>query len=632
MSNADGKEKHLERQMYPHLLCILNTVATGSNASRYFRDAHADKISYEDGCPAFTLIKPDLVLDVGSPQVALSQSGKAAARHSKRSAWHDALCFIEVKRHSNAGPYHARSAPSGLDPFTPKPVVSQAADYARLHMSCRPFQLFSIGIVIFASDFTVSVFDRGGVMHSPQMKVFDDDGVTSDFIRVAHLLSCSLTEHELGLDPTVTSSPNADLTTVPSYTVGFTPHTPPCDSWRTIGRPIWRSYSLLGRGTVVWRVQALDADPTRLLILKSAWRHQDRKGEAEIYKYMDQRGITGTQGIASFRNGQDVVHALTGGRELPLSVNALRPTQARIPKDIILHRVVLNSVGKPLWEYDDPAHFLRALLAIVEGIRTLQQHNIQHRDISAGNILLSVDPRPGYEAFLTDFELAKIPPQSRLVPNSIPIQVPVVQMPKERKVPPAVTVMRTTSWHEEVDDRQGPEMTGTLQFMAIAMLENCVRHKKQGYVPVPHATHHDLESVVWVAEYVLFRRAYRNALELPEKDELRKEVVRLFQEEFGRLNPGAILRSRSATKEWDTTSGARQLVELRCVDEQLLELLPKLVPAVKEQYPAPNSDNLGWWRTMRGKEPVEEPQVISPLTCDDLKIFFKQYATTFHIF
>ena len=233
-------------------------------------------------------------------------------------------------------------------------------------MSCRPFQLFSIGVIIFASDFTVSVFDRGGVMHSPQMKVFDDDGVTNDFIRVAHLLSCSLTEHELGLDPTVTSSPNADPTTFPSYAIGFAPHTLPSDSWRTIERPIWRTYSLLGRGTVVWRVYA-DANPTRLLILKSAWRPQDRQGEAEIYKYMEHRGITGTQGIASFSNGQDVVHTLTDGRALPLSVNALRPAQSGIPKDIILHRVVLNSIGKPLWEYDNPAHFIRALLAVNEG-------------------------------------------------------------------------------------------------------------------------------------------------------------------------------------------------------------------------------------------------------------------------
>lgn len=93
------------------------------------------------------------------------------------------------------------------------------------------------------------------------------------------------------------------------------------------------------------------------------------------------------------------------------------------------------------------------------GIRTLQQHNILHRDISAGNVLLSVDPRPGYEAFLTDFELARIPPQSRLVPSTVPREVSVAQMPKEGKVPPTITVMHTTSWPEEVDDTQGPETT-----------------------------------------------------------------------------------------------------------------------------------------------------------------------------
>ena len=137
--------------------------------------------------------------------------------------WLDALCFVEVKNDPYAGPYRDKDAPTELGPFGPIPVVSQAANYARLHISCRPFQLFSIGVIIFASGFTVSVFDRGGVMHSPQMKVFDDHGITSDFIRVVRLLSTELTEQEFGLDPTVTLLPAGDVGTLSSYAIGFTP-------------------------------------------------------------------------------------------------------------------------------------------------------------------------------------------------------------------------------------------------------------------------------------------------------------------------------------------------------------------------------------------------------------------------
>lgn len=44
------------------------------------------------------------------------------------------------------------------------------------------------------------------------------------------------------------------------------------------------------------------------------------------------------------------------------------------------------------------------------GIEALDALGIAHRDISAGNVLLSVnDPRPGYEGFISDFEFANIP-------------------------------------------------------------------------------------------------------------------------------------------------------------------------------------------------------------------------------
>lgn len=81
-----------------------------------------------------------------------------------------------------------------------------------------------------------------------------------------------------------------------------------------------------------------------------------------------------------------------------------------------------------------------------------------HRDISAGNVLLSTDPRPGYEAFLTDFELAQIPPQPELVRTDIIQPIQVIQTPKEREVPTTATNIRST-FHEEIKQTQGPEIT-----------------------------------------------------------------------------------------------------------------------------------------------------------------------------
>ena len=44
------------------------------------------------------------------------------------------------------------------------------------------------------------------------------------------------------------------------------------------------------------------------------------------------------------------------------------------------------------------------------GIRFLENAHIVHRDISAGNVLLTMrNPAPGHEGFITDFEFAKLP-------------------------------------------------------------------------------------------------------------------------------------------------------------------------------------------------------------------------------
>ena len=98
-------------------------------------------------------------------------------------------------------------------------------------------------------------------------------------------------------------------------------------------------------------------------------------------------------------------------------------------------------------------------------MKTLEQHGILHRDISAGNVFLSADPRPGYEAFLADFELAKIPPPTKLVATTISRPVHVIHMHNERQVPDEVTCNYTT-WREEIDYTRGPDMTVSGKYMS----------------------------------------------------------------------------------------------------------------------------------------------------------------------
>lgn len=170
----------------------------------------------------------------------------------RRLLWRNVLCCIAVELEANAGPLRERDVPPNADDKV-KESVAQAADYARMHMSCRPFQIFSVNVMIFASHFTVSIFDRGGVMHSHQMDVYDDRGVTDDFIRVVRLLSRDLTEQDLGVDPTIEMIPSVDPTQPPMYNVGFCPPSTGAERWNTLGPPIWTASTLLGRGTSTLR-------------------------------------------------------------------------------------------------------------------------------------------------------------------------------------------------------------------------------------------------------------------------------------------------------------------------------------------------------------------------------------------
>ena len=164
-----------------------------------------------------------------------------------------------------------QEGPKSKDHKVVKPVVCQAADYARLNLSARPFQLFSVGFLIFGSEFCVAIFDRAGVLFSPIHDMWEDTGI---FVRVIRSLTCHLSSVELGQDPTVTTLPDQQHEIwrnqtkhlgreapkdFPTFSISMGGFGSP--SWYTIGLPIWTSVSLLGRGTSVWLVRENGSGP-----------------------------------------------------------------------------------------------------------------------------------------------------------------------------------------------------------------------------------------------------------------------------------------------------------------------------------------------------------------------------------
>ncbi|GJE89820.1 hypothetical protein PsYK624_059280 [Phanerochaete sordida] len=327
--------------------------------------------------------------------------------------WHTVLACVKVKCSHSDAPH----PDLGEESSPAKDIVAQAGDYSRIHLAHRPFQLFSISLLIYGPSFNISVYDRGGVLHSPRRDIYDDNGLTADFVFVVKRLLQDLSPVELGREPGVElhgpeieDGTANDSLSYPRFRVPALPAQPTyfAGYWTTDGRPIWTSYSLVGRGTVVWKATADPDTSNRAYVLKSAWRRACRPSEVAVYEYLRERRLTGARGIADFLAGDNVALRRADGTTAPLSINALRPADAHVEPDMVLHRVLLPSVGTPLWLFEDPAHFVRALLAVVKGIEALAEHGILHRDISIGNVLLSADPRAGHEAFLTDFEFASI--------------------------------------------------------------------------------------------------------------------------------------------------------------------------------------------------------------------------------
>ncbi|KAF9500187.1 hypothetical protein BDN71DRAFT_1502280 [Pleurotus eryngii] len=456
--------------------------------------------------------------------------------------WRDIRAFVECKASTLQGePSRTTTVPE---------TVVQGADYVRLHLSADPFRVFSVGLLIYGFRFMAAIFDQDGVCLSDPYHLRNNPDV---FIRVVYQLGHGLSDVELGHNPTVEQShlpegsqprkalddlaekqgmPNVSKD-FPSYKItlktsdihsmdGATKRTETDETtWVTIGPPIWSPPPYCGRGTTVWRVVAMHGSdiprPWEVLILKNAWRRSHRDSESSIYVTL--RRAMGAdplcahrKGIAEFRVGADVAFP---GRDEVISVNNLRylflggfiPPPA--PQTPVLHRLILAMQVRALWYCESLRELLRGMGAALRGHKFLVSKGILHRDISAGNIMLSslANPPDGMEGFLMDLEYARLNTVTKI---------------HAMKIAPEATTSATHTVFK--DAKRGAEMTGTLQFMAAELLEALEKGKA-----VRHEVHHDLESFVWVLAYAVSRHLQRRSgLGEAVKAELRQHFVRSY--------------------------------------------------------------------------------------------------------
>lgn len=253
-------------------------------------------------------------------------------------------------------------------------ILYHSFNYARIHMASHPFNLFSIGLMISGNVFHAGIFDCDGVSLSPEIYLWDTDSGKVDkngmrtFIKVIRSVTCVLSTEDIGHDPTVQAIDDP-ASNVPVYRLSLGGND--TRLWQTVGAPYWTSISYIGRRTSVWAVQQVDSKSGKpsgdIFILKNTWRARRRTPESNIY-----RSLKGDHpGLAKCFDGRDVFYPAPND-DKPITVYGLRgyePDECGV--EHYLHRLLLISVGQPLWEYESELQLLRALRAATLGTQDL---------------------------------------------------------------------------------------------------------------------------------------------------------------------------------------------------------------------------------------------------------------------
>ncbi|KAI0667807.1 hypothetical protein C8Q78DRAFT_981095, partial [Trametes maxima] len=504
---------------------IDNACATVTNDRPYFRKwvnkAHQQLISEDFVFPENSTIrgKPDFVL----AEMPRPHSGEPVVEPKAGGVrWRQCSAFLEIKSTRRLSP-HANPAQRAC---IIKETLAQGADYARLILNARPFQLYVYGIFFCGDTWCLAYFDRRGVVLGHDISIFDSKGALAEdsfakFVRVVLRMSWEMSLEQLGHDPTVTLLDGHAYydQTYPRFLVNVHTDNGETEEVCTYGTPVWSSLSLIGRGSSVYRAVSRSSPGNSVVILKNAWRSVSRHHEAYFYKCIDQfyngPGETRPAGVARLLFGGDV--KLDNGEWL--SVKAIRgggPFAIEDEEDVGLHRVVVKDYGKPLWSCTSPVELARAMLMALEAHQSLSKKGLLHRDISAGNILIRQD--------------------AQYIPGATPRDDDIVARPYDSESAQGF-LMDFELASLRIDD-EDPFQTslGTAIFASTALLEAITKRKT-----ISRTSGQDVESFAWVFIFSFYKMALSDATYL---DTGRKALEEEFQNLFSAININNILENR----------------------------------------------------------------------------------------
>nr|GAT49276.1 predicted protein [Mycena chlorophos] len=299
-----------------------------------------------------------------------------------------------------------------------------------------------------------------------------------------------------------------------------------CLTIGTIHPFISRTDSLFGRATRVYRVIAEEdlrnpnSKPT-IYALKDVWRQAGRRPEIDFYDliaryYRECNVDIDEKGMARCHGSLNLAVPPTNDSSVRWDAS-LHATKWGISPDTQRHhtRTLLTPVGRPSHDFESTKKLVAALYYVVLHLKLAYDAGVIHRDVSAGNILFVEDPTSAVPGFLVDYDYAEMTQAgcenfNKWFSN------------RDRAI-----------WEESKTHLL--EWTGTFPFMAVEMVmasqltlasdeadasesEDAIdpefeKAKKllEAYSPIEptsiarHDLHHDLESIYWVALWLILR-------------------------------------------------------------------------------------------------------------------------------
>ncbi|KAB5593990.1 hypothetical protein CTheo_2591 [Ceratobasidium theobromae] len=294
--------------------------------------------------------------------------------------WQDIDMFVEVKNKKKLM----------------KDAIRQSARYARALFAHRIDRRFIRTLVVCGTTAVFLHFDRSGVIYSDNIDMYGDP---RRFIRAfAGLLL--LRGADAGYNPIFTNTwrtPNPENPKAPILA-----HTVTINNEKyTVVDVLCIRKSVRGRATLVLalrNVKRPPGDKTIDGVLKVTWRDQSRFREGLIL-----REFVGTYGVCQMMydevvniNGNtDVVCSRSGLSPGPLGEVFGPPEENPDMKgarrdDCRVHNMLLMQPGRPLSEAKSPFELLAGFVGALMGHWAFVNKQVQHRDISANNILLTL--------------------------------------------------------------------------------------------------------------------------------------------------------------------------------------------------------------------------------------------------